>query len=238
MPRQAGELLRQTLDRMPGLCGCKDENSVFMYGNAAYAEAIGVDHHLDLIGRTDYDMPCETAACADLFRAQDRDVMDNARPLRILDIHPFAGGEWRAYLFSKTPLVEDNRIVGTLFQGIDITSTRFFELGSMLGHIHAGMDKSDPIGQHSFIVGHRRGAISLADREGEILFFLIRGKSCKDIASLVGLSPRTVEQHIARLRDKFVAGSRKELVDRAIQAGYLSFIPERIFKRQLSVVLG
>lgn len=238
MVRQADSSLRQMFDRMPGLCGCKDENSVFMYGNAAYAAAVGVQHHLDLIGRTDYDMPCDTSACAALFIAQDRDVMNNAQPLRILDIHPFADGEWRAYLFSKTPLIEKGQIVGTIFQGIDITSTRIFELGSMLGQIRADMGPNPSHDQQSFVIDHRRNPIDLTDREAEILFFLIRGKSCKDIASFVELSPRTVEQHISHLRDKFVAGSRRELIDRAIHMGYLSFIPERIFKRQLSVVLG
>lgn len=230
--------LQVMFDHQPGLWGCKDENSVFMYANARYGEAVGVAHHLDIIGRTDFDMPCDTVACAPLFRAQDKEVMDSGKPLRVLDIHPFAGGEWRAYLFTKTPMMSpDGRVIGTIFHGEDITSTNTIELGSLLGRVCADVAQGDLVDQGSYLIDSSRGAISLTAREAEVLFFLIRGKSAKSIAGILGISCRTVEHHIAALKGRFYETSRNGLVERAISLGYLSHIPESLFKQQLSLVL-
>lgn len=234
MTRVVDPSLRMLFDQMPGLWGCKDENSVFMYANPAYAKAVGVKHHLDMIGSTDFDTPCDTAACAGLFQAQDKEVMVSTRPLKVLDVHPFAGGTWCAYLFTKTPLIEQGKIIGTIFHGLDITSAYTLELGSLLGRIRVGAGQE---GQLSYVVGDQPGPVDLSPREAEVLFFLIRGKRVKDIAALLDLSPRTVEQHVATLRQKFSASSQCELIDQAIHRGYLASIPERLFKQQMSVVV-
>jgi PAS domain-containing protein len=107
--------LRALFDQMPGAWGCKDENSVFMYGNAEYGNIIGLPHHEDVIGRTDFDMPCDTVHCAHLFRSQDQRVIQTLTKMRILDIHPFSGGEWKAYIFTKTPMIDENQnVIGTI----------------------------------------------------------------------------------------------------------------------------
>ena len=234
MTRAVDPSLRMLFDQMPGLWGCKDENSVFIYANAAYAQAVGVEHHLDMVGRTDFDTPCDTAACASLFQAQDKEVMVSTKPLRILDIHPFSGGKWCAYLFTKTPLIQQGEVMGTIFHGMDITSSYTLELGSLLGRIRIGSGQE---GQLSYVVGNQAGSVDLSPRESEVLFFLIRGKRVKDIAVLLDLSPRTVEQHVATLRHKFSAASQRELIEQAIHSGYLDYIPERLFKQQMSVVV-
>jgi PAS domain-containing protein len=106
--------LQSLFDQMPGCWGCKDHDSKFIYANKEYADIIGVgrQNHLNIIGRTDFDMPCDTVNCAELFRKQDRRVILTEKRMRILDIHPFSGKEWKAYIFTKTPLYNDqNKII-------------------------------------------------------------------------------------------------------------------------------
>lgn len=241
MTHEIDARLRSLFDQMPGLWGCKDENSVFLYANSRYTEAVGLKHNLEAIGRTDFDMPCDTVACAHLFRAQDKEVMLSMQPLRVLDIHPFAGGEWRAYLSTKTPLVdeENGKVVGTISHLADITSAHTVELGSLLGRVQTGIQlESHLTGQGSYILDHhQRGAIKLSQREAEVLFFLVRGKTIKEIAAILTLSPRTVENHIDAMKGKFAVENKGALIDQAIYLGYLNYIPERLFKQQLSVVL-
>jgi len=86
--------VKAVFDQMPGAWGCKDENSVFVYANEEYGRIIGLDDHRDVIGRTDFDMPCETNNFADMFQKQDKCVIQGLKKMRILDIHPFSGGEW------------------------------------------------------------------------------------------------------------------------------------------------
>jgi PAS domain S-box-containing protein len=56
----------------------------------------------------------------------------------------------------------------------------------------------------------------LTPREREIAALLVQGKTSKLIARQVGLSPRTVEMHRAKLMRKFAAATSSELVHRLI----------------------
>ena len=59
----------------------------------------------------------------------------------------------------------------------------------------------------------------LSPREHEVMCHLVRGQPNKVIAHELGLSPRTVEVHRARVMEKTAAGSLSELVRLAIAAG-------------------
>jgi len=59
----------------------------------------------------------------------------------------------------------------------------------------------------------------LTPREREIAALLVEGKTSKLIARQIGLSPRTVEMHRARLMRKFAAATSSELVHRLLRIG-------------------
>ncbi len=56
----------------------------------------------------------------------------------------------------------------------------------------------------------------LTPREREIAALLVEGKTSKLIARQIGLSPRTVEMHRAKLMKKFAATTSGELVNRLL----------------------
>jgi PAS domain S-box-containing protein len=56
----------------------------------------------------------------------------------------------------------------------------------------------------------------LTPREREIAALLVEGKTSKLIARQIGLSPRTVEMHRAKLMKKFAAATSSELVHRLL----------------------
>ena len=60
---------------------------------------------------------------------------------------------------------------------------------------------------------------ALTSREHEVLDHLVLGKSNKLIAHELGISPRTVETHRARLMRKVNVGSLAELVRYAVREG-------------------
>ncbi len=64
---------------------------------------------------------------------------------------------------------------------------------------------------------HRRGlpAIALTPRELDVLRLLAKGNTNRQIAELLGLSVRTVENHRANLMGKLGLSSRVELVNYA-----------------------
>jgi len=238
--RSIEQRLRLAFGEAPGFWGCKDKDSVFRLANDEYARIIGLKHHCDVEGRTDFDMPCQTTLCAETFREQDRQSMSSRTLLRILDIHPFADGQWRAYLTSKWSLCDDQgNVVGVFFHGEDITSASTVELGSLLGRLYTGDVDPDGIRQGSYRVGGASTMpVALSARESEVLFFLIRGYPAKRIAEIFRVSVRTVEDHIRVLRNKFDdCTSKASLIEKAIYLGYLHYVPKALLTRQLSVIL-
>lgn len=234
MKNKVDPSLLHLFNQLPGCWGCKDKDSVFVYANAEYGEIIGVDHHLDCIGRTDFDMPSPTVECAEAFRDQDSQVILTGKRMRVLDIHPYSDGSWRAHLFTKTPWRDENNdVVGTIFSGVELKDTAVLEVGHWICRA-AGLDPKE---QASFNLDLNHRPLNLNTRESEVLFLLLYGKKPQYISKVLGVSVKTVENYVLRLREKFNANSKNELLDIALDLGYGSHIPESMLKRQLSVIL-
>jgi DNA-binding NarL/FixJ family response regulator len=62
----------------------------------------------------------------------------------------------------------------------------------------------------------------LTKREREILKFIADGKSSREIANLLFLSVRTVENHRANIMEKMGVKNAADLVKHAVQKGYIS----------------
>jgi len=72
--------------------------------------------------------------------------------------------------------------------------------------------------EHEACEAHRRLAV-LTSREREVFDLLVIGLSTKAIANELGVSPRTIEVHRARVFEKLQAHSLPELVRLAMAAG-------------------
>ncbi|MGP8306303.1 helix-turn-helix transcriptional regulator [Vibrio sp. YIC-376] len=225
-------LLRQ----LPGCWGCKDKDSVFRYVNQEYAELIGYATPEDCVGKTDFEMPSPTIECAQEFQRQDKYVLETGQSLKILDIHPYPDGRWRAHIFTKTPWKdEQGKILGTIFYGRELTDTAVIEVGYWVCRAVDTAPNQQSIFRFSNLNPKPE---KLTIREQETLFLLLYGKKPQYISQVMGISTKTVEGHVARLRNKFRANSKNELIDKAMEAGYGSIVPKTLLKHQLSVVLN
>ncbi|EGU33237.1 LuxR family transcriptional regulator [Vibrio ichthyoenteri ATCC 700023] len=223
------------INQLPGYWGCKDLNSVFVYANQAYAQLVGLTDAAEVKGLTDYDMPCQTVNCADDFRHQDRHVIETRCALKILDIHPYSDGSWRAHIFTKKPWYDnEGQVQGTVFFGQDLTETAILEVGHWVCRA-TGIDhalKIPKVGEFNSVKE------KLTAREQEVLFLLLYGKKPTFIATTMNISIKTFEGYVARLRAKFCAHSQAHLIDIALDRGYGSHIPQTMLRTQLSVVLN
>jgi len=61
-------------------------------------------------------------------------------------------------------------------------------------------------------------AATLTEREREMLDFLLAGRTSKEIAKALAISPRTAEAHRRNVLRKFGVGSAKELMNRSISS--------------------
>lgn len=63
-------------------------------------------------------------------------------------------------------------------------------------------------------LSEKRPTTVLSTRERQVVTLLLEGKTSKEIARLLHISPRTVDAHRARLLDKFKAKNASELIAR------------------------
>lgn len=64
----------------------------------------------------------------------------------------------------------------------------------------------------------------------ETLFYLLRGKSRNEIAAIRKRSPRTIEKQIEALKLVFNCSKKSELIEKALDSGYLNYIPQSFIK--------
>lgn len=78
--------------------------------------------------------------------------------------------------------------------------------------------------KEAFVRVHRQGARAaiLSRRETEVLKLIAEGKSGKEIAAILHLSTRTVDNHRANIMKKLNASKSTDLVRYALAMGYIS----------------
>lgn len=92
------------------------------------------------------------------------------------------------------------------------------------------------LGSHASHHFYDEKNISLTDRQLQVLFFLLRGKTIKQIAKILELSHRTVDDYLEQLRIKFSAQNKYELINKAISYGFLNTVPESLFRLRLATI--
>lgn len=65
-------------------------------------------------------------------------------------------------------------------------------------------------------------------REAECLFYLLRGKSAREIGNQLNISPKTVEYYIANVKIKLKTTTRENLFQKAFDSGLINYVPPSV----------
>ena len=82
-------------------------------------------------------------------------------------------------------------------------------------------------GKLSFDMPPQRTSLRLSVRERQVVADVAEGLSNDEIASRLGISPKTVESHLRRLFERHDVASRTELAMKAVRDGWLEVPPGR-----------
>jgi DNA-binding NarL/FixJ family response regulator len=64
--------------------------------------------------------------------------------------------------------------------------------------------------------------IKLSRREKEIIYYLVRGKTAKEIGHTIYLSTRTIENYLAAIKSKMGVSTKSDLIEKILDTGLLS----------------
>ena len=194
----------------------KDVNLIITKCNSILAKYLGFKSKEDVIGKTDFDL-C-LADHAPEYRKHDMDALSGIHYTTIIPVKNYNGD---LLLFNHTKISKkDNKgnINGLISCATEILNPDIYELIQILSKIN---NEKNPV----YTLSKKYLHIALSQREEQCLFYLVYGKTAKMIGKILGLSPRTVEHYIDNIKSKFGCNTKMELIDKAINEGYLKNIP-------------
>jgi DNA-binding CsgD family transcriptional regulator len=212
----------------------KDLKSLYQKKNLTFSNLCGFKKIEDIFQVSDYNIPCKISESAEIWQQNDRKVILAKKAIQFFEILIYSDEKIRLFFTTKTPkLNEKNEVIGTYGHSLDV-SNLFSQLPKILNRIGG---KNNSISQNAYVIGDHSG-FHLTFRQSKCLFFVIRGKTSKEIAKILNLSFRTIEFHIEELKNKFNCKTKNDLIDAAIAYGFVDIIPKHLFTEQLSILLA
>lgn len=131
--RQTSLMLDMVLNTVPQCIFWKDQNSRYMGCNRVFAEAAGLNHPSEIVGKTDYDLPWSQEHTLK-YLADDKKVIESKKAM-IHIVEPLlqANGEEVWIDTTKIPLLDDKcQVIGLLGVFEDITMRKTSQEALML----------------------------------------------------------------------------------------------------------
>ena len=214
---------------------------------AANARVVVADPHP--VVRAAVRLSCEGVSGLEVVGEADTtaDLLTTCRSLRpdvvVLDVAMQDGfeairglndGKLAGSIVVLTDLAQGNVVLGALRLGVAgylIKSSALPVVGEQILLVLAGDRVISPEIEETavaelgrFAQRARQGSelrSSLTPRENEILVLIGRGLTMRQMATRLGISPRTVETHVAKLYRKLEVRTRVQAVSRAVSLGLL-----------------
>jgi len=214
------------IEQMPGGVLVLDVHSIFLAGNKQVLHWLGFESHEQLIGKTYGNMPCKASEQHDDFVNLDKKALE--QPISVLGYNCYNKNDWRVLFAEKYPIKNDHgEVCGHITHAKDITDTPgIYNYAHLIADGAGSFFKKK---QTIFLIEALPDTL-LTSREFECLFFLLRGKAAREIAKLLGISIRTVEYYIIRIKEKFQCETRSQLIEYAIAKGYINIIPKSLMQ--------
>ncbi|WP_446504365.1 LuxR family transcriptional regulator [Photobacterium sp. DNB23_23_1] len=216
------------LENSPYPAGLKSKDGIFAFANKAYRDLVNAPS--DIAGLTDRDLPCDTAQFASEFVRQDIHALTEKKIVTTIDAHKYAYG-FDAYTFEKRPVIINDEPWGIQFSATNLRKlvnlASFAEIMA-LNSTHTSFSTIKP------------ERMQLTPSQEIVLFWLLRGRQTKQIAHLIHRTPKAVEKQIANLIARFSdigVTNRASLIEYARCNGWLSVIPEQLFKTPASIIV-
>lgn len=213
-------------EQLPGYIGWKDMNFRHLGCNRNLAQILKLKSASHILGLTDDELIGTSEALSKFHRENDMVAM-SGKTVKAFhqSLPPYDGS---CFYFTKKPILDnENNITGLIYY------CQKFE--SKLLHTLASRDKKYFLGNaaSTYYLGvDTNNPFKLSVRELETLFYLLRGKTAKQIAEITRLSKRTIEAYIEQIKNKSGCDTKANLLASAISNGYMSIIPPQFLQNE------
>ncbi len=126
--RKNEQMLLTVLDHFPGVVFWKNKQSIYMGCNQAFASGAGLNSSVEIIGKTDFDLPWSKTEGVN-YQSDDLDVMEKGKTkLHIIETQHLKDGKVIWFDTSKIPLRDPGgQVIGVIGVSNDITNRKLAE---------------------------------------------------------------------------------------------------------------
>lgn len=221
----------ELIDRIPGIFGIKDSLGNYKAINQLCSEVYGFEKGTRFIedGGTDDDIRAPIAEIANTLRSEDKIALRQKKPVKILTKGLFAGGEV-LYFYGEKFCIDESHVA---FHQVNLTELKNINVLNVhkLFNLIKKQFPENKNNQGSICIDSCYHDIGLTERQSEILYLFILGKTMREIGEFLMISKRTAEYHIDNIKRKFNCHNKGELITYALENNLMSRIPETIFEK-------
>lgn len=224
------------INNIPGFFNIMTLDSKYVVINDAAVKLTGYKSVDQLAFDSYEDMPCKASESAEIFKAEDRIVIASKQPRRVFSYQCFSDDSWSALLGEKMPLLDKNgKVIGTTAHFTNITDANLIDLGRFLTHKDKKYYPKLSLKQFSYtLLPSKNNQLLLSPRQAECLFLILRGYPLSLAAKILKISLRTVQDHVEELKIKFAVNNKQQLIETAINQGFINLVPESLFGKDFS----
>lgn len=211
------------LNQYPGMVLWRDTDSNFILANDTYLRWTGCKNLNKYSGISYYDLPCPTAELADVFIEHDRIALSRTTPLKNIGLYCYLNDDWKVLYGERVPLRDEHqRIIGVASYFMDVTDNPMINFE----YLHRLGSAKRVNGQCQYVLDEPANDYALTERQLECLFYLLRGYTAKMIAATIGISFRTVEGHIDKIKLQLGCHSKNQIIEKSYSLGLHAYMPK------------
>lgn len=218
-----------SLAHVPGIIACRDLQSRFIDGTDSVAHIFGFENIDSLIGHTFADVHSDISQAPEIPEQFDQIVFKTEKPLTVLCILNQVNHKPIYYISIRHPLYDRNGVLYGLSQhSIELDADLIDQLMHVLTS-HPDHNHQD-ITYKSYIISNGYEQLTQTQIESESLFYLIKNKTCYEIARTLNCSTHDIDHCINQIKQRAHVSSIDELKQYAITQDLHMRIPQSMLK--------
>lgn len=205
-----------------GIWSVKDINFKYIYASESFSNLFTKNANINVQGLTDHDLPGPLKHIADTYREYEIALILKKRKIITIDYFP-TQNNWMVFLTNRELIFDsESESFHILFNAINISNVKIFRSFSFFSKNVLNNISKNPT---SIVLNKEYSPLDVTFQQEKCLFYLIRGKSAKEIAEILNISPRTVERHISLMKERLNCYSKSDLIEKALDNGFFYYIP-------------
>lgn len=218
-----GFINESILNQLPGAVFIKailHNETRYVWANQLFARMLGYEGKNQIIDKLEHKIPLLEPA-AESFRQYDMGVLSSGDSA-FLNIGNYQGDNGMALLVNKKRLTVSNKDAAFIIALATPINAEIIRRSSLLPLISNNVENK-AMNVYRLVKCYKN--INLTVRESECFYYVLHGKTAKEIASALLVSRKTVESHIHNIKTKIGVNKRSEFYDFAIANNLLNIIP-------------